>query len=164
MRMLFKWAIPWSDRVYNAFSHVKPALCRAAAQRQGTRSSLGRSGLPPRPPPGGQRGPASPPAAQDRRRNFAKSRECPQRDSSLKKQHYFAFAVKSLSLCTISFDVHRRAKIAMLIMLLFTNKIDALTILQCLCFIEQNTIWKWYLPSQLFCSTWKINQYKANQR
>lgn len=105
MRMLFKWAIPWSDRVYNAFSHVKPALCRAAAQRQGTRSSLGRSGLPPRPPPGGQRGPASPPAAQDRRRNFAKSRECPQRDSSLKKQHYFAFAVKSLSLCTISFDV-----------------------------------------------------------
>lgn len=90
-------------------------------------------------------------------------KNCPHRDNSLKKRHYFVSAVKSWSLCTISFHVHRRAKIAMLIMLLVTNKIDALTILQCFRFIEQNTIWKWYLPSQIFCSTWKINQYKANQ-
>lgn len=94
MRMLFKWAIPWSDRVYNAFSHVKPALCRAAAQRQGTRSSLGRSGLPPRPPPGGQRGPASPPAAQDRRRNFAKSQGMPATWQFLKEAALFCLCSK----------------------------------------------------------------------
>lgn len=42
--MLFKWAIPWSDRVYNAFSRVKPALCRADAQRGAQRAAPTLSG------------------------------------------------------------------------------------------------------------------------
>lgn len=138
-------------------------LC--GSQRQGSRSSpqtLRSPSLPAR-RPRDSTVLLLPSLARRDRAILLNRKECPRRDNSLKKQHYFIFAVKSWSLCTISFDVHRRAKIAMLVVLLFTNKIDALTILQCFCFIEQNTIWKWYLLSQLFCSTWKINQYKANR-
>lgn len=142
---------------------IQPCKARSVpgCTKEGTRSSPRTLGVPPRPPAEGQRGPASPPAGQNRPRNLREG--SPHPDNTLKKQHYFVFAVKTWSLCTVSFDAHRRAKIAMLIMLLFTNRIDALTILQCFCFVEQNTIWKWYLLFQLFCSTWKINQYKANQ-
>lgn len=99
---------------------------------------------------------------QETHGNFPQSQGMPTQWQCSKEAALFYLCSQIVLSLHNFFDVRRRAEIVMLIML-FTNKIDALTILQCFCFIEQNTVRKLYLPSQLFCSTWKINQYKANQ-
>lgn len=160
MRMLFKRAIPWSDRVYNAFSHVKSPLCCTHRTKTGQSQSV----------PQTPRGPYPLAGRRTTRSRFSSRwperavwillnlEECLHRDISLKNQNYFFLAVKTQPIYTICFDAHRTAKIALLIVLLFTNRNDTLIILQCFCFIEQNRTWKWYLPFELFCSTWKMNQ------
>lgn len=158
MRMLFKWVIPWSDRVYNAFSHVKSPLCCKPAQRQGRARAapVTEEPLPPRRPQDNTHSHASPLAAQKSCTNLLNLEECLHWDISSKKQNYFSLQ-QNHNLFVQRFDAHGRARITLLTLLLFTNRNDTLAILQSFCFIEQNKTWKWYLLFELFCSTWKMN-------
>lgn len=138
MRMLFKWAIPWSDRVYHASSHVKsPPRCTQAASKC----------------PAGAEAPARPPQnnntatfllslARGTRTDFATSRGTPALCHFFKETK-FSFSSPEIKLfspiCTIHFDAHRWAKIAPLI--------GYFTYSQCAHFVEQNTTYSRYLFS-----------------
>lgn len=151
MRLLFKRAIPWSDRVYNAFGHVKSARCCTPAQRQSgakapvdAKESLRTGRL------------------QDNTQPCCSSR-CPQRAAWIVlhleerplKWHFFKEG-KSQSICTMFWYTQKGKNCTADCIIIYKQK-HFFTILQCFCFIEQNTTWK-YLLFELFCSTWKTDQ------
>lgn len=103
MRMLFKWVIPWSDRVYNAFSHVKSPLCCKPAQRQGrARAAPGHRGAAAPSPAAGQHTQSCfSSRCPEKLYEFVKSWGMPALRHFFKKAKLFFFAAKPQSICTM---------------------------------------------------------------
>lgn len=148
MRLLFKWAIPWSDSPCHTQPHPISPCC---TQAESTR-------------PAGAEGPLALrsteccalllPWAEGHAGTRLHLKKCLHHDISFKKQilcfSAWNHSLFSPAICTIHFGACQRATVALLIVFYLPAAKGTLTVLLCVCFIVQNSAQR-YLVFELFC-------------